>query len=553
MIKKVSSLPKDLEKMDDLNINNDRDDDPENAEKEDEFIEKMILKNNIESEVDDGDTDKIRKNMRQKRKLKATKEKAITLTQMMAKKKKTLQTTSKKEEKESDTDENSDENEYEFDDEEQTEKKSNSINMFLSALQGSTKQRISLIRLLNETKPKYVVLYDIDLRFVRQLEIYKVTHPDNPMRIYFLMYKNSCEEQRYLTAIRSEKEAFELLIKEKAAMIVSEEQDGKLDPIIDDDQENKEKLTIAMKISSRKGGNVLAAQAQVDEKPRVIVDMREFRSELPSLLHKRGIHVEPVTIEVGDYILTPDICVERKSINDLIESLSNGRLYNQSNAMCRSYKIAVLLIEFDQNKPFMLNSNITWSNEISAQSISSKLALLTIHFPKLRIIWSPGPQFTAEIFEELKSGCPQPQAEQAQAVKNDQLNSEIAEHKYNPILQDLLLKIPGINIKNVFRLMNNVKDLHELCELTEERLSEILENSKAAKQAFEFLTKGKSRLDEIDEIEYETPIRKTTTNSKTLSLSTSASTKATTSEKSSLIKIKKSTKSTTSTTKSKKK
>ena len=32
--------------------------------------------------------------------------------------------------------------------------------------------------------------------------------------------------------------------------------------------------------------------------PRVIVDMREFRSALPSLLHKRGIDIEPVTLEV---------------------------------------------------------------------------------------------------------------------------------------------------------------------------------------------------------------------------------------------------------------
>ena len=27
--------------------------------------------------------------------------------------------------------------------------------------------------------------------------------------------------------------------------------------------------------------------------------MREFRSELPSLIHRRGIDVEPVTLEVG--------------------------------------------------------------------------------------------------------------------------------------------------------------------------------------------------------------------------------------------------------------
>jgi len=52
--------------------------------------------------------------------------------------------------------------------------------------------------------------------------------------------------------------------------------------------------------------------------------------------------------------LTPDICVERKSISDLIGSLNSGRLYNQCVAMCRAYKRPVLLIEFDPYKPFTL-------------------------------------------------------------------------------------------------------------------------------------------------------------------------------------------------------
>lgn len=55
---------------------------------------------------------------------------------------------------------------------------------------------------------------------------------------------------------------------------------------------------------------------------------------------------------MGDYILTPEICVERKSIADLIGSLFSGRLYNQAVSMTRHYAKPMLLIEFDQNKPF---------------------------------------------------------------------------------------------------------------------------------------------------------------------------------------------------------
>jgi ERCC4 domain len=56
--------------------------------------------------------------------------------------------------------------------------------------------------------------------------------------------------------------------------------------------------------------------------------MREFRSTLPSLLHASKMVVVPATLTVGDYILTPDICVERKSVPDLVSSFNSGRLYD---------------------------------------------------------------------------------------------------------------------------------------------------------------------------------------------------------------------------------
>lgn len=66
--------------------------------------------------------------------------------------------------------------------------------------------------------------------------------------------------------------------------------------------------------------------------------------------------------QVGDYILTPDICVERKSLSDLIGSLNNGRLYNQAQEMTRHYSKPMLLIEFDHDKPFALQVFMILSN-----------------------------------------------------------------------------------------------------------------------------------------------------------------------------------------------
>lgn len=62
---------------------------------------------------------------------------------------------------------------------------------------------------------------------------------------------------------------------------------------------------------------------------QVIIDIREFQSELPTVLYKRGIDVTVATLEVGDYVLSDEICVERKALDDLAQSLVNGRIFKQ--------------------------------------------------------------------------------------------------------------------------------------------------------------------------------------------------------------------------------
>lgn len=78
--------------------------------------------------------------------------------------------------------------------------------------------------------------------------------------------------------------------------------------------------------------------------------------------------VIPCLLTVGDYVLTPDICVERKSISDLVASLNNGRLYTQCEAMLQHYKQPMVLIEFDMNKSFTLEVKLV-STHLDQHSI----------------------------------------------------------------------------------------------------------------------------------------------------------------------------------------
>ena len=215
--------------------------------------------------------------------------------------------------------------------------------------------------------------------------------------------------------------------------------------------------------------------------------MREFRSELPSLLHRRGIDIEPVTLEVGDYILTDDTCVERKSVSDLIGSLQSGRLYTQCLSMTRFYRKPILLIEFDPAKPFSLVARTDFRQEISANDVTSKLTLLTLHFPRLRLLWCPSPHATAELFHELKRGRQEPDAAAAQAVTAESDTVAESADIYNPGPYDFLLRMPGVNVKNCRALVSNAASIAELATLSQDKLAKILGSASNARMLYEFL------------------------------------------------------------------
>lgn len=322
---------------------------------------------------------------------------------------------------------------------------------------------------LEEVKPRYIVMYEPDASFIRRVEVYRSSHNDRNVRVYFMYYGGSVEEQRYLSSVRREKDAFTKLIKERASMslVMTVDAHG-----IEDPQEAFLR-TVNTRIA---GGGRLAATAQP---PRVVVDVREFRSSLPSLLHGRSMVIVPCMLTVGDYILSPNICVERKSVSDLISSFKDGRLYSQAETMFLHYKSPMLLIEFDQNKSFTLEPFADLSGSLSSvapnvsSDLQSKLVLLTLAFPKLRIIWSSSPYQTAEIFESLKAQEEEPDPIAAvQAGLDRDMRAE--DQAFNQEPQEMLAIVPGVTPKNIKNLVLETENVREVANMTEKELEPLV-------------------------------------------------------------------------------
>lgn len=318
--------------------------------------------------------------------------------------------------------------------------------------------------ILEEIKPRYIIMYEPDAAFIRRVEVYRSSHNDRNVRVYFLYYGGSVEEQRYLSSVRREKDTFTKLIKERGTMSLV----MTVDPHGIEDPQEAFLRTVNTRIA---GGGRLAATA---EPPRVVVDVREFRSSLPSLLHGRSMVIVPCMLTVGDYILSPNICIERKSVSDLISSFKDGRLYNQAETMFQHYKSPMLLIEFDQNKSFTLEPFADLSSSMNPNSnaanapsdLQSKLVLLTLAFPRLRIIWSSSPYQTAEIFESLKAQEeePDPIAAVRAGLEGDKSRAE--DQAFNQGPQDMLATVPGVTAQNVKNIALEAENVREVANMS---------------------------------------------------------------------------------------
>ena len=64
----------------------------------------------------------------------------------------------------------------------------------------------------------------------------------------------------------------------------------------------------------------------------------------------------------------------------------------------------------------MLQSPTELGDDISGNSLASRLALLALHFPRLRMIWSRSLHATAEIFRALKTHQDEPDPLTAAAI-----------------------------------------------------------------------------------------------------------------------------------------
>ena len=169
---------------------------------------------------------------------------------------------------------------------------------------------------------------------------------------------------------------------------------------------------------------------------RIIVDEREKKSGIPDLLKAVGVNIEIKTLPVGDYIVAPEIVVERKSIRDLISSIFDGRLFDQCNRLREHFQHPVILMEgnVDEIEEFTENP-LVFYGAISSIALDFKIPVLP----------TPNATHTAKLLVSMSS---RKDATKGPFLKKIKKSSDLQRQQLS-----VLCSLPGVGEKLATRML----------------------------------------------------------------------------------------------------
>lgn len=193
---------------------------------------------------------------------------------------------------------------------------------------------------------------------------------------------------------------------------------------------------------------------------RVIMDDRE-PEVIERLLRRNGVFVERKRIEVADYLIGMNVCVERKTLEDFLRSIYDGRIFDQVEAMMSCCDKLIVIVENsyeleDRAKPHYLGA----------------LAYLSLR--GVSVIHLNDREETAAFLSYL-----------ARKVEGDRPSTIPVRRRRRPKAYEeaysVLLSFPSIGPKSAEKLMSEFKNLREIFNADFSKLKAIIGESKARK------------------------------------------------------------------------
>ncbi len=189
---------------------------------------------------------------------------------------------------------------------------------------------------------------------------------------------------------------------------------------------------------------------------KVVVDFREKGSLVIKALRSLGVSLEFRRLDVGDYVISNDACIEFKNYDDFVDSIVDGRLLVQIRSLVQYNKpLLILQGSYSRSRNHLVDEN----------AIRGMISTISLSY-RIPIIRTESPLESAQFILLM--------AKREQDVKN----SDFSFHSVKPfsdkeILEYVVSSLPGIGPVVAKSLLSNFDSLHSLFSASVDDLKKI--------------------------------------------------------------------------------
>ena len=281
-----------------------------------------------------------------------------------------------------------------------------------------------------------VILYEPVPSEVRMIQRRGRTGRKRTGRVKVLITEGTRDEGYYWSSIRKEDRMRHQLIDPKVI-----------------EELNK---TAVERMENEKKVRVLDRKVETSNKPVVYADSREGNSKVIRHLTEMEMDVKVRPMAVGDYQVSDDVAIERKTAKDFVDSIMDKRLFKQATELREEFKKPLIILEGDDFYNGFINPN----------AVRGSIASIALDFG-ISIIPTRNAQDTAAMIKRI--------AIREQTGEKPHIQTRTDKKPVNMWEQQLFIieSLPNIGPVNAKKLLEHFGTVSKIINASENELMEV--------------------------------------------------------------------------------
>ncbi len=277
-------------------------------------------------------------------------------------------------------------------------------------------------------------------------------------RVIILMAEKTMDEGMYWASKRKEKNMHETL--QRLSTQTGGMQPAKRNILSELEKNADDSIPDTLPSRATNGQSTLFAHTEKSDNVFVFADAREQASQvLRELSFFPDVRVHMKTLEVGDFVIGPDVVIERKTVEDFLGSLIDGRLMGQLLNMSQAYARPLLILEGNHEELFTMRN-------VHENAIIGMLSTIALTY-RIPIFYTKDAHETAKYIHQM--------AKREQLGSDREIRLRVGRKGFTPSEQKQFLveSLPGIGPTVAKTLLEHFGSIQKLVNASKDELKEV--------------------------------------------------------------------------------